>query len=104
MNNNMTNPAFDIDEFLVNKITLMSYGLNPHPNAKIMKKVHSRIERSIHRRITTDHYIGAGEYGRERLNNFETKIKIYGKEWDYDMVESFEDNIKNKLPRYLVTF
>lgn len=100
----MTNTAFDIPEFLVNKITLMSYGLNPHPTAKIMKKVHSRIERSIHRRITTDHYIGSGEYGRERLNNFETKIKIYGKEWDYDMVESFEDNIKNKLPRYLVTF
>ena len=64
-----------LPEILQDKITLTAMGRDPHPTAKIMKKVHSRIEEKIHYRVTTDHYIGAGEYGRERLNNYETKIK-----------------------------
>ena len=34
-NNNKQSSAFKIDDFLVDKITIMSYQLNPHPLAKL---------------------------------------------------------------------
>jgi len=45
MNNNMTKSIGHlIPTELVNKITLMSYGLNPHPNAKIIKNISKELE------------------------------------------------------------
>ena len=60
MNNNMNKTlAHKIPESLVDKITLMAYGLNPHPNAMSIKNISNELE-VINKRLD---YLIENSYG-----------------------------------------
>jgi len=86
----MNNTAHKIPEILVNKITLMSYGLNPHPTAKIMKKVYKFVEEWVDDRMYM-YCVDEEHYDEDGVKEFYEKIKNYGRHWDIDLCWSYHE-------------